>query len=155
MSWDDHAGTSPPEFGRIPRLRGFLPLSGDANPMATHGQGVLGTLIRRQTSTSSHRRPSLVLKRPTTDGDEAVPGRVSQDGDIESFWRGDERRLSALLNGAQMRSQRLIGNSNPRYRWQRYWKTEEELKTLRKPMFVLLCLFFIRRFKFLFYFIRY
>jgi hypothetical protein len=141
MSWDDHAGASPPRFGRIPRLRGFLPLSGDANPMATHGQGILGTLIRTQSSTSSHRRPSVVWSRTTTDDEEPVPRRLSQDGDIEDFRRGDERRLSAVLNGPQMRSQRLIGNNNPRYRWERYWKTEEDLKTFCKPMFVRLCIY--------------
>ncbi|KAF2095279.1 hypothetical protein NA57DRAFT_68225 [Rhizodiscina lignyota] len=34
----------------------------------------------------------------------------------------------------EMRSQRLIGNSNPRYRWEQYWKTEEELKAMKKPI---------------------
>jgi cation diffusion facilitator family transporter len=42
-----------------------------------------------------------------------------------------ERRASigaAALHTPEMRSQRLIGNSNPRYRWDHYFKTEEELK---------------------------
>ena len=57
-------------------------------------------------------------------------------------WGGgetDERRMSmaaSVLMTPEMRSQRLIGNSNPRYRWERYWKTEKELskmpKTIRK-----------------------
>lgn len=34
----------------------------------------------------------------------------------------------------QMRSMRLIGNSNPRYRWDRYIKTDEELKEYKKPV---------------------
>ncbi|KAF2158191.1 hypothetical protein K461DRAFT_219628 [Myriangium duriaei CBS 260.36] len=34
----------------------------------------------------------------------------------------------------QMRSQRLIGNANPRYRWEQYWKSEEELKKMKKPI---------------------
>lgn len=33
-----------------------------------------------------------------------------------------------------MRSQRLIGNSNPRYQWEQYFKTDEELKKMRKPL---------------------
>jgi uncharacterized membrane protein len=33
-----------------------------------------------------------------------------------------------------MRSQRLIGNSNPRYQWQRYYKSAEELKKMKKPI---------------------
>ena len=48
----------------------------------------------------------------------------------------EERRLSAILDTPQMRSMRLIGNANPRYRWERYWKTEEQLKAWKKPMHV-------------------
>jgi hypothetical protein len=29
---------------------------------------------------------------------------------------------------------RLIGNTNPRYRWQRYYKSDEELKEMKKPL---------------------
>lgn len=55
-------------------------------------------------------------------------------------WGGgerDERRLSmgaSILMTPQMRSMRLIGNSNPRYRWEQYWKSDEELKKLSKPL---------------------
>ncbi|KIN04776.1 hypothetical protein OIDMADRAFT_39263 [Oidiodendron maius Zn] len=102
--------------------------------MATHGQGVLGALIRTQSNTSLHRPPSVVWNRATPDDEEHGPRRLSQDGDIEDFRRSDERRLSAMLNGPQMRSQRLIGNSNPRYRWERYWKTKDELRAMKKPI---------------------
>lgn len=44
--------------------------------------------------------------------------------------------MSAILNSANVRSMRLIGNSNPRYCWERYWKTEEELASMPKHMFV-------------------
>jgi cation diffusion facilitator family transporter len=50
---------------------------------------------------------------------------------------GDERRMSnaaSILNTPQMRSQRLIGNSNPRYKWGRYFKSEEELKKMPKKI---------------------
>lgn len=49
----------------------------------------------------------------------------------------DARRMSLgpeILNTPQMRSMRLIGNSNPRYRWHQYYKTEEELKKMKKPI---------------------
>lgn len=49
----------------------------------------------------------------------------------------DTRRMSLgpdVLMTPQMRSMRLIGNSNPRYKWQQYYKTENELKTMRKPI---------------------
>lgn len=69
------------------------------------------------------------------------------EDDIEHFRSGlmmtherdreAERRMSVgalVLNTPQMRSQRLIGNSNPRYKWERYYKTEEELSKMKKPM---------------------
>jgi hypothetical protein len=49
----------------------------------------------------------------------------------------EERRLSiaaSILNTPQMRSQRLIGNPNPRYQWERYYRSEEELKKMKKPI---------------------
>jgi hypothetical protein len=142
MSADESAGNSSPRPVKIPQLRGFLPLSCDVNPMATHGQGTLTALIRTRSTTSLQRRPSVVRNRATPDEEEAGSAarsrRLSYDGDIEDFRRSDERRLSAVLNGPPMRSQRLIGNSNPRYRWERYWKPEEELKRMPKPMCVCL-----------------
>ena len=34
----------------------------------------------------------------------------------------------------QMRSMRLIGNSNPRYQWEQYYKNEDDLKKMKKPL---------------------
>lgn len=134
---------SPPKFGRIARLRGFLPLNEDARPMATHGQGALTALIRSRSSASLKAiqgRQSSFRSREQPEDEEVGLGKSRRnsrgDDDSEVFRRNEERRLSMVLNGPQMRSQRLIGNSNPRYRWGRYWKTEDELKTMRKPMYV-------------------
>jgi divalent metal cation (Fe/Co/Zn/Cd) transporter len=59
--------------------------------------------------------------------------RTTHDTDRSSRER-DPRRLSLLgpeiLNTPQMRSMRLIGNSNPRYRWVQYFKSEDELKAM-------------------------
>lgn len=146
MSSSDDFSGSPPTFGRIPRLRGFLPLSEDASPMATLGHGTLSNLIKSRSTTSMHnlvtRRPSSLRGRDTPELDEeanplsrSISRRMTtRDIDADDHRRSEERRLSAVLLGPQMRSQRLIGNSNPRYRWERYWKTEEELKTMKKPM---------------------
>ncbi|OBT53726.1 hypothetical protein VE04_05445 [Pseudogymnoascus sp. 24MN13] len=121
-------GSSPPRHGHIPRLKGFLPLS-DESPMALHNAGVLNSLIRTRSNTSLHRlrrAPSIIVN------DEEVGERVSWR------WDGEDspqlRRASSVLYGPQMRSMRLIGNSNPRYKWRRYWKTEEELKIMKKPI---------------------
>ena len=39
-----------------------------------------------------------------------------------------------VLMTPQMRSMRLVGNSNPRYQWQRYYKTPEQLQQYSKPL---------------------
>lgn len=49
----------------------------------------------------------------------------------------DERRIThaaEVLMTPQMRSMRLIGNTNPRYRWQQYYKTPEQLKAMSKSL---------------------
>jgi len=75
--------------------------------------------------------PSLFKRRPSTlrSVDRERCGSVSDDDeDLESGRHGlmmnyesdSDRRHSvgaSVLNTPQMRSQRLIGNSNPRYKW--------------------------------------
>ena len=46
--------------------------------------------------------------------------------------RGRPERRASVLMTPQMRSQRLIGSSNPRYRWEQYYRTDEELKKMNK-----------------------
>ncbi len=58
------------------------------------------------------------------------------EGPEDEIARRDERRMSAILNSSHMRSMRLIGNTNPRYCWERYWKTEAELAALSNSLFV-------------------
>lgn len=117
---------SPPQFGRIPRPRGWLTLNEEPSPMATHGSGTLSNLITSRSHTSLNniqRRPSSFRgSRETPDEEDPNPferarreSRDFEDGD--EFRRGEERRMSIIFNTPQMRSQRLIGNSNPRYKW--------------------------------------
>ncbi|KAJ8129459.1 hypothetical protein O1611_g4172 [Lasiodiplodia mahajangana] len=61
-------------------------------------------------------------------------GFVDANDDEPRRSQADERRLSQILNSDPVRSMRLIGNPNPRYKWERYWKTEEELGTYKKPI---------------------
>ena len=56
-----------------------------------------------------------------------------EDDDIERLLR-DETRLTQILQGPLARSMNLIGKSNPRYRWDRYWKHQDELSLMDKPM---------------------
>lgn len=133
--------SSPPKasYGRIARFKGFLPLNDEPSPMATHGSGTLSSLIRVRSHTSlssaAHRRQSMA--RDALDPDEEAG---SLEFAARRPWEDDpyrlnlERRASEVLMTPQMRSMRLIGNSNPRYRWSQYWKTEDELKRMKKPM---------------------
>ena len=92
----------------------FLPAGTEPSALSTRGQNLPNLLSRRpSTLRSSERRLS-----------------ADSDDDVESFRHGlmmaferdreSERRASvgaAVLNTPQMRSMRLIGNNNPRYRW--------------------------------------
>jgi len=117
-----------PVFGRIPPPNGFLVVNNDSSPMATHGSGTLVSLIKNRSTTSlqamSRRRPSSLRGRDMPDVEEPSPiDRIGLGAgdleDVEDFRHSfaEERRLSSILMGPQMRSQRLIGNSNPRYKW--------------------------------------
>ena len=109
---------SSPTTPRGPRNRGALLLLQDEPPLAPIGHGALASLIRQR-------------GREDEDG-------LGGDSPEDELPRRDERRLSAILNSANIRSMRLIGSSNPRYCWERYWKTEDELATMPKNVFVTL-----------------
>lgn len=122
MSEED--APSPSRHAKNFRPRGYLPLGNEdgASPMATHGHGTLVSLIRSISSqslaTMAHRRPSSVFRARDAAADEEAGERHSREfDDSDDFMSIDERRLSQILNGPQIRSQRLIGNSNPRYKW--------------------------------------
>jgi cation diffusion facilitator family transporter len=98
-------------------------------------------------STRGHQLPSLLNKtrRPSTIRSSERRGSDTDDEDLEAYRNGlampydrDSDRRSSIgahvLNTPQMRSQRLIGNSNPRYKWEKYYKRDEELKGLKKPI---------------------
>jgi len=72
------------------------------------------------------------VHRLSSDDEEASWARHEED-DIERLLR-DETRLGQVLRGPQVRSMNLIGKSNPRYRWERYWKQEDELEAMKKPL---------------------
>lgn len=111
-----------PPSRRIP----YLLLQDEPPPLASKGQGVLASLLHSRSTTNLHRGES----------DDHSSRWLREDEDPDSRPRLEERRLSAILDTPQMRSMRLIGNSNPRYLWERYWKTEEQLKPLKKPVCV-------------------
>ena len=109
---------SSPRDLRSPLRRTSFLLLQDEPPLAPKGHGALASLIRGR---SVANLVSLARNEEDAAGGESL-------GDEP---RRDERRMSAILNGPHMRSMRLIGNSNARYRWERYWKTEEQLAAIK------------------------
>ncbi|KAK9776889.1 putative Cation efflux protein cytoplasmic domain-containing protein [Seiridium cardinale] len=144
---------SPSRGGGLPR-RGFLVLQDEAPPtFSPRGQGTLAHLIRNRSHGSlqnygAGRRSSVVHDHPSdleghigveatsmlphVGGHVGAPASDDENASRRSLY--EERRLSAVLMSRPVRSMRLIGNSNPRYRWERYWKTEEQLGDMRKPI---------------------
>jgi hypothetical protein len=123
-----------------PGLRAFLPLNTEDGAISTRGQALPGLL--QNLSSSTPRRTSSIrflsdLGKGSPNDDTPKKGSASQksqrrysDSSYEdeeglSFGRRptllpQDRRISEAaltLMTPQMRSQRLIGNSNPRYRW--------------------------------------
>ncbi|CAE7009428.1 hypothetical protein P3342_003014 [Pyrenophora teres f. teres] len=123
-----------PRSSSHPRLTNsklFLPPQNDASAISTRG----------------HHLPSLLhhTRRPSTIRSNERRGSETDDEDVEAYRNGlmmpydrDSDRRSSIgahvLNTPQMRSQRLIGNSNPRYQWEKYYKSEEELKGMKRPV---------------------
>lgn len=130
----------------------FLPLSSDvatASPRASlHAPALLptsrsstdlvGTRPRWQRSSASISAAEFFdMRRKSSSGepdDKHAPAAAGWGGGEEA---ANIRRMShaaSVLNTPQVRSQRLIGYNNPRYRWDRYWTSEEELKPLSKKL---------------------
>jgi hypothetical protein len=114
--------TDPPKSpspATVPRATAKLFHPHDANALSTRGQHLPALFSRR---------PSTIRSNEHADEDESLLAAYDSDA---------ERRHSVgaqVLNTPQMRSQRLIGNSNPRYKWEKYYKSDEELKGMKRPM---------------------
>jgi len=140
---DGGYGESPPRqrLYRISTLKDFLPLSDDSVfPNRGHR---LPALIQSRSSANISSRWQRARRRSSVG--ENAPWRAHEGGgeggnldDTGDYWDDyHDRRMSNAANvlmTPQMRSQRLIGNSNPRYKWEKYWKTEEQLKQMPKKI---------------------
>ncbi|KAL8784518.1 MAG: hypothetical protein Q9213_003922 [Squamulea squamosa] len=111
---------------RLGNLRGFLPLASDA--VSTRGQN-LPSLIQSRSSASLRDVRAHLQQRKLYHDDTDDDADPERDG-------GGRRTSNAsdMLLTPQMRSMRLIGNSNPRYQWEKYYKYEDELKKMKKPI---------------------
>ncbi|MCJ1414993.1 hypothetical protein MMC32_001323 [Xylographa parallela] len=130
--------------GAVP---GFSPLSEDLVPGSTRGQKLPALIQSRSTANlhdirSQAPRPSGISRARTGyDGPDDEESRVHENSRRGSLEEASKKRLQRLMSvGAevlmtpQMRSMRLIGNTNPRYQWEKYHKSSEELKKMRKPV---------------------
>ncbi|KAK4690472.1 hypothetical protein P7C71_g6326, partial [Lecanoromycetidae sp. Uapishka_2] len=139
-----------PKSYRLGSLQNFLPLSSYDSALSTRGQK-LASIIRSRSSANIKDLPALARQRPTTpdmregdesggDGEGGENGGFSGSSPVKSKLGRIARRMSGFSDGGdvlmtpQMRSMRLIGNSNPRYQWEKYYKSEEELKKMKKPI---------------------
>ncbi|KAG6014128.1 hypothetical protein E4U41_004911, partial [Claviceps citrina] len=98
--------------------------------------GTLASLIRSRShqSLAGSWPPHAHRHNHGSDDEEAGSWmRHDEDEAIERLLK-DEGRLTQILQGPLARSMKLIGKSNPRYRWESYWKSEDELRTMKKPL---------------------
>ncbi|OAA64908.1 cation diffusion facilitator 10 [Cordyceps fumosorosea ARSEF 2679] len=122
----------PPQHGRRPSLvQQEDGLYHSAVPTRT---GMLTSMMRSRSQQSLH---ATWRNHYASDDDEPVRGRSRghppEDDELERLLH-DENRLSQILHGPQNRSMNLIGKSNPRYRWDSYWKSEEELQGMSRKL---------------------
>lgn len=121
--------TSPQEDSTLISSRGrpppkFLPLnSDDSLTYSTRGQSLQSVMLaesnQRKFSMSYKRRPTILDEEAAVD-EPWTPGRTRSLSGEREGGRVKERRMSSgakILMTPEMRSMRLIGNSNPRYQW--------------------------------------
>lgn len=123
---------------RLGGLTGFIPVTAETapQPVSTRGQRLPG-LIQSYSSNSLMTLSRPARRRTNSMGSGDEESRIILDALRRAPTEIDSRRMSLtpdVLMTPQMRSMRLIGNSNPRYRWQQYYKSEEELKKMKKPI---------------------
>ena len=124
---------------RPDRKASYIPAREDS-VISTRGQNLPALL--QSIGTPPTRRPSSFRFDLGEDVDgPKKPGERSRrnsfetiDEDRPAYERRASEHAAKTLMTPQMRSQRLIGKSNPRYRWEQYYKTDEELKSMKKPI---------------------
>ena len=122
----------PPSYVRLGTLGGFLPLN-DITTITTRGQKLSGLIQQRSSNNINSLKKRQQIRLGGESDEEDQDGERNQD-EVDSRSKGlspaknsryatSERRgsgvsdIEQVLNTPQMRSMRLIGNSNPRYQW--------------------------------------
>jgi len=129
---------------RLGGLRSFIPLSEDVsratrphlpplNQSRTSSSVTDLTRVPHSPARTRRRASSIDASDLADDYEESdIEAQAAVDG-FQSATRRKSTAPAALMT-PQMRSQRLIGNSNPRYKWEKYYKSEEELSKMKKPI---------------------
>ena len=148
MSESDSSSLRPKSY-RIGSLRDFLPLSDTSNAFSTRGQKLPSLLQSRSAANVKDPWAQTPRRRSATpDAHEHDESDVERDGDggcdgpspAKSRLSKMDRRMSGVSDGGevlmtpQMRSMRLIGKNNQRYQWEKYYKSDDELKKMKKPI---------------------
>jgi cation diffusion facilitator family transporter len=127
---------------RIGALAGFIPVNEEVSAVSTRGQ-ILPSLIQSRSSSTvfvlHSRRGSGRPRSNASISDDDEERAISEDSPRKrlGLTEIDSHRMSIgpeILLTPQMRSMRLIGKSNPRYHWHQYYKSDEELKKMKKPI---------------------
>ncbi|KAG6114633.1 hypothetical protein E4U31_002325 [Claviceps sp. LM219 group G6] len=125
-----------PSHRQTPTRRPPSLLSLDDNsyhyPLPTR-TGTLASLIRSRSQQSLPGSWPPQHRHASDEEDAGTWMRHDEDEAIERLLK-DEGRLTRILQGPLARSMNLIGESNPRYRWESYWRSEDDLKTMKKPL---------------------
>ena len=144
----DDSSPRPKSF-RIGSLPGFLPLSDISTAFSTRGQRLPSLLQSRSTANVKDtwaQTPQRRSATPETDHDDE--NDVDRDADrgyggpspAKSRLSKTDSRMIGVSDGGevlmtpQMRSMRLIGKNSPTYEWKQYYKNNEELKKMKKPI---------------------
>jgi len=121
------------------RKPSYIP-SWEESVISTRGQN-LPTLLQSIGASQIRRASSFRLDLTEDVEGQKKPGERSRrnsfdtiDDDRPAHERRASEHAAKTLMTPQMRSQRLIGYSNPRYKWEQYYKTDEELKKMKKPI---------------------
>lgn len=146
---DSEGNTPRPPRYNLGGLQSFIPLQ-DEQPRTPSRLQRIPSLKPNRSSSNLFTLPSRRMRGLSISDDESIeppsegsymgPRRPTIKHAATAFDNRDlneERRMShavEVLMTPQMRSMRLIGNSNPRYRWQRYYKTQEQLNEYSKPL---------------------
>jgi len=134
---------SPPQslpFSFHPERNAFMPAMEDT-VISTRGQNLPGLLqsigvqsIRRASSFRFDLGDDEALRKPGERSRRSSFDAKSIDEDRPAYERRASEHAAKTLMTPQMRSQRLIGHANPRYTWEQYYKTDGELKRMKKPI---------------------